>query len=240
MLKLNNKIALVTGASGGIGAACAKLLNDLGAHVIISGTNEAKLTTLAATLNSNHTIKTCDLKDSNACAELIDSIDKLDILVCNAGVTKDNLIIKMTEQDFDEVINVNLKAAFILNKAAAKKMMRERYGRIINISSIVAFSGNAGQCNYAASKAGLVGMSKSLALELASRGVTVNIIAPGFIETNMTAKLSDEIKNSILAKIPLKKFGSPEDIATAVAFLSSNEAHYITGQTIHVNGGMYM
>jgi 3-oxoacyl-[acyl-carrier protein] reductase len=240
MLSLQNKTALITGASGGIGAACAKLLNQLGAYVIISGTNEDKLKELSKSLNSNHTIKTCDLKDTGACEELVNSIDKLDILVCNAGITKDNLIIKMTEADFDEVINVNLKAAFILNKAAARKMMRERYGRIINISSVVAFSGNAGQCNYTASKAGLVGMSKSLALEVASRGITVNIVAPGFIETNMTAKLGEEIKEAILNKIPLKKMGTPEDIAASVAFLASDEASYITGQTIHVNGGMYM
>ncbi|MCC2647110.1 MAG: fabG [Rickettsiaceae bacterium] len=240
MLNLQNKIALITGASGGIGAACAKLLNQLGAHVIISGTNEDKLKELSKSLNPNHTIKTCDLKDTGACEELVNSIDKLDILVCNAGITKDNLIIKMTEADFDEVINVNLKAAFILNKAAARKMMRERYGRIINISSVVAFSGNAGQCNYTASKAGLVGMSKSLSLEVATRGITVNTVAPGFIETNMTAKLGEEIKEAILNKIPLKKMGTPEDIAASVAFLASNEASYITGQTIHVNGGMYM
>jgi 3-oxoacyl-[acyl-carrier protein] reductase len=240
MLNLQGKVALITGASGGIGAACAKLLNRLGAHVIISGTNEAKLQELSNSLNEFHTIKPCNLKDAKSCEELINSIDKLDILVCNAGITKDNLIIKMTEEDFDEVINVNLKATFILNKTAVRKMMKERYGRIINISSVVAFSGNAGQCNYTASKAGLVGMSKSLAQEVASRGITVNTIAPGFIETNMTAKLSDEIKANLLDKIPLKKFGTSEDIANAVAFLASSEAQYITGQTIHVNGGMYM
>ncbi|MDF2964784.1 MAG: fabG [Rickettsiaceae bacterium] len=240
MLNLKNKTALITGASGGIGAACAKLLNQLGAHVVVSGTNEAKLHELSRELNEKHSIMTCNLKDTTACEELVNSLDKLDILVCNAGITKDNLIIKMTEQDFDEVIDINLKAAFILNKAAARKMMRERYGRIINISSVVAFSGNAGQCNYTASKAGLVGMSKSLALEVASRGITVNIVAPGFIDTNMTAKLNDEIKDAILNKIPLKRMGSPEDIAASVAFLASAEASYITGQTIHVNGGMYM
>jgi 3-oxoacyl-[acyl-carrier protein] reductase len=240
MLNFENKTALVTGASGGIGEACAKLLNELGAHVIISGTNEAKLKELAKSLNEKHTIKTCDLRNSKACEQLIESCEKIDILVCNAGITKDNLIIKMTEEDFDDVINVNLKAAFILNKAAVRKMMRERYGRIINISSVVAFSGNAGQCNYTASKAGLIGMSKSLAQEVASRGITVNLVAPGFIETNMTAVLGEEIKAALLTKIPLRKMGTPEDIAASVAFLASDEAGYITGQTIHVNGGMYM
>jgi 3-oxoacyl-[acyl-carrier protein] reductase len=240
MIDLKDNVAFVTGASGGIGRSIAKQLHQLGAHVYISGSNTAKLEALGAELGSNYTIKQCDLSDSLACATLLDGIEKLDILVCNAGITKDGLSIKMSEEDFNSVIDVNLKANFLLNQAAIKKMMRARYGRIINIASVVAVSGNPGQANYCASKAGLIGMTKSLAQEVATRGVTVNAIAPGFIESNMTDALTDAQKDVIMQKIPSKSFGRPEDIAAAVSFLASPLSSYITGQTIHVNGGMLM
>jgi 3-oxoacyl-[acyl-carrier protein] reductase len=217
-----------------------KQLHKLGAHVYISGSNLEKLEALGSELGNNYTIKQCDLSDSTACASLLDDIEKLDILVCNAGITKDGLSLKMSEANFNEVIDINLKANFILNQAAIKKMMRARYGRIINMSSVVAISGNAGQANYCASKAGLIGMSKSLALEVATRGITINVVAPGFIESNMTDSLSDAQKEAIMQKIPLKSFGKPEDIANAVTFLASPLSSYITGQTINVNGGMLL
>ena len=239
-INLKNQVALVTGATGGIGGAIAKKLHSLGAHVIISGTNQAKLDELARVLEDNYTSILCDLSNQEACANLISSIEKLDILVCNAGITKDNLAIKISDEDFLKVTNINLMSSFTLNREAIKKMMRARYGRIINISSIVGFTGNAGQANYAASKAGLVGMSKSLAMEVASRNITVNCIAPGFIESAMTQELSDAQKEAIFTKIPMKKFGTPEDVAYGAAFLASEFASYITGQTLHINGGMAM
>jgi 3-oxoacyl-[acyl-carrier protein] reductase len=240
MIDLKGTDALITGASGGIGAAIAKLLHNLGAHVYISGSNEQKLQNLGKELGDRYTIRVCNLSDSNACAELITAIDKLDILVCNAGITKDTLSIRMKDEDFDSVIDVNLKANFILNREAIKKMMRNRYGRIINISSVVGVSGNPGQANYCASKAGLIGMSKSLAQEVASRGITINCVAPGFIESSMTDVLTADQREIIMRKIPQQLLGKPEDVANAVAFLASPLASYITGQTIHVNGGMLM
>lgn len=240
MIDLSGSNALITGATGDIGRAIAKQLHALGAHVYISGSNLAKLEALGAELGDNYTIKQCDLSDPAACSVLLDDIEKLDILVCNAGITKDGLSIKMSEDNFDEVINVNLKANFILNQAAIKKMMRARYGRIINMSSVVAVAGNPGQSNYCASKAGLIGMSKSLALEVATRGITINVVAPGFIESNMTNALNEAQKEVIMQKVPLKSFGKPEDIANAVTFLASPLSSYITGQTIHVNGGMLL
>lgn len=240
MIDLSGNIALVTGASGGIGAAIAKDLHKLGAHVHISGTNIEKLEALGKELGERYDIKPCDLSDVKSCENFLDDIEKLDILVCNAGITKDGLAIKMSGEDFDNVIDVNLKANFILNKAAIKKMMRARYGRIINISSIVGVSGNPGQANYCASKAGLIGMTKALAMEVASRNVTVNAVAPGFVKSNMTDKLTDAQRDAIMQKIPAKTFGKSEDIAHAVSFLASPEASYITGQTMHVNGGMLM
>jgi 3-oxoacyl-[acyl-carrier protein] reductase len=240
MIDLSGNVAFITGASGGIGSMIARQLHKLGAHVYISGSNVEKLEALGGELGNNYTIKQCNLSDIASCEVLFDDIEKLDILVCNAGITKDNLSIKMSASDFEEVININLKANFILNKSAIKKMMRARYGRIINISSIVGVSGNPGQANYCASKAGLIGMTKSLALEVATRGITVNAVAPGFIRSNMTDSLTDVQKDLLMQKIPTKVFGSPEDIAYAVSFLSSSLSSYITGQTIHVNGGMLM
>ncbi|MES2214466.1 MAG: 3-oxoacyl-ACP reductase FabG [Pseudomonadota bacterium] len=240
MLNLSGKIALITGASGSIGYASAKLLHELGCHVIISGTNVEKLEALGRELTDRYTIKVCNLKDTTACTELIDEIEHLDILVCNAGVTKDMLAIKLSLDAFKEVIDVNLISSFILNQGAIKKMIKARYGRIINVSSIVGVMGNPGQSNYCASKAGIIGMSKSLAMEVATRGVTINCIAPGFIASNMTDVLSDAQKEVISQKIPMKQIGKPEDIASAIAFLASDQASYITGQTLHVNGGMLM
>jgi len=240
MINLTGQIALVTGASGGIGAAIAKRLHAQGAHVLIHGSNEAKLHKLGEELKTNYTVKVCNLSDAAACANLVQSIDKLDILVCNAGITRDTLSIKMSDDMFNEVIDINLKANFILNREAIKKMMSARYGRIINISSIVGVSGNPGQANYCASKAGLIGMSKALAKEVATRGITINAVAPGFIKSNMTDALNEKQQETILGHIPMKKMGEPEEIANCVAFLASREASYITGQTLHVNGGMLM
>lgn len=240
MIDLTGKTALITGASGAIGSAITKLLHSLGSHVIISGSNEEKLKVLGNILKDNYTIKVCNLGNNEECSNLITNIDKLDILVCNAGITKDGLAIRMKDEDFDKVIDINLKANFILNREAIKKMMINKYGRIINISSVVGISGNPGQANYCASKAGLIGMTKSLAYEVAKRGITVNAVAPGFIKSDMTDKLNEEQKKAITQKIPQETYGTPEDIANAVAFLASDQASYITGQTMHVNGGMLM
>lgn len=240
MTNLSGKTAFITGASGSIGRAITKKLHGLGAHVFISGSKEEKLVELGKELESNYTIKTCNLSDVKAAEQLIAEIEKIDILVCNAGINRDNLAIRMTEEDFGTVIDINLKTNFILNREAIKKMMRNRYGRIINISSIVGVSGNPGQANYCASKAGLIGMTKSLAYEVASRGITVNAVAPGFIVSNMTDALTDAQKEVIMQKIPAKTLGTPDDVANVVAFLAAPESSYITGQTIHVNGGMLM
>jgi 3-oxoacyl-[acyl-carrier protein] reductase len=240
MTNLNGKTALITGASGSIGRAITKKLHGLGAHVFISGSNQEKLVELAKELENNYTIKPCNLSDIKAAEQLIADIEKLDILVCNAGINRDNLAIRMTDEDFSAVIDINLKTNFVLNREAIKKMMKNRYGRIINISSVVGVSGNPGQANYCASKAGLIGMSKSLAYEVASRGITVNAVAPGFITSNMTDALTDTQKEMIVQKIPAKVLGTPDDVANVVVFLASAESSYITGQTIHVNGGMLM
>jgi 3-oxoacyl-[acyl-carrier protein] reductase len=240
MLNLSNKISLITGASGGIGKACAKLLHKLGSHVILSGTNMAKLEQLGSELTNNFTIVQADLHDKEQCNNLISQFENLDILVCNAGITRDGLAMRMTDEAFEEVIMVNLTANFILMRGAIKNMIKKRYGRIITISSVVAMGGNAGQANYTASKGGLISMTKSFAKEVASRGITVNSVAPGFISSEMTDKLTEDQKNAILAHIPLKDFGKPEDVAQAVAFLASDAARYITGNVLHVNGGMAM
>ena len=216
--------------------------------MVLSSTKEDKLKELAAELTevTKKEVKyiACNLADAAQVNELFDKAEEMfgqiDILVCNAGVTKDSLILRMKNEDFDHVIDVNLKSTFILNRNAIKKMLRRKDGRIINIASVVALTGNPGQSNYVASKAGMIGMSKSMAQEVASRGVTINCVAPGFIESPMTDVLTEQQKNAILAKIPAGKMGSAQDIANAVAFLSSNEANYITGTTIHVNGGMFM
>ncbi|ABV75422.1 3-ketoacyl-(acyl-carrier-protein) reductase [Rickettsia akari str. Hartford] len=240
MIDLTAKTALITGASGGIGGAIARLLHKLGSHVIISGSHEEKLKSLGNVLKDNYTIAVCNLADKEECSNLISKALKLDILVCNAGITSDTLAIRMKDEDFNKVIDINLKANFILNREAIKKMMQNRYGRIINISSIVGISGNPGQANYCASKAGLIGMTKSLSYEVATRGITVNAVAPGFIKSDMTDKLNAQQREAIVQKIPLGTYGMPEDVANAVAFLASDQASYITGQTIHVNGGMLM
>lgn len=241
MIDLKDQTALITGASGTIGNAIATKLHSLGCHVILSGSNEAKLEALGENLGNNYTIKTCNLSDFKACNDLISTLEQdLSILICNAGITRDTLAIKMTDEMFSDVIDINLKASFILNREAIRKMMKSRYGRIINIASVVGVSGNPGQANYCASKAGLIGMTKSLAYEVATRGITINTVAPGFIKSDMTDKLNDVQKDAILQKVPLKSLGSPQDIANGVAFLSSKESSYITGQTLHINGGMLM
>ncbi len=248
MFRLTGKTALITGATGGIGIAIAKALSKQGAKLVLSSTKEEKLIELAAqiTEETKHEVKylACNLSDAVAVDALFDKAEEffgqIDIMVCNAGITKDNLILRMKNEDFDEVLNVNLKSTFILNRNAIKKMMRRKYGRIINIASVVGVTGNPGQCNYVASKAGMIGMTKSLAQEVASRGITLNCVAPGFIESPMTEVLTDQQKAAILNKIPAGAMGSAAEIASGVAFLASAEASYITGHTLHINGGMLM
>lgn len=243
MFDLTGKCALVTGATGGIGGTIAKALKDQGAHVAISGTREDKLQALATEIGGVTPLP-CNLKDRDAVAKLPGqaetALGSLDILVNNAGITRDNLFMRMTDEEWDEVIAVNLTATFVLCKAVLRNMMRRRYGRIVNITSISGVIGNPGQGNYAASKAGIVGMTKSLAREVASRGITANCIAPGFIETPMTEALNEKQVETIAGAIPAGEFGKPEDIATAVVYLASGEARYVTGETLHVNGGMAM
>jgi 3-oxoacyl-[acyl-carrier protein] reductase len=244
MFKLTGKKALVTGATGGIGKAIATGLAKQGAKLVLSSTKEEKLQELASEIGGDVKYVACNLSDTAAVDALFDKAEELlgqiDILVCNAGVTKDNLILRMKDEDFSHVIDVNLKSTFILNRNAIKKMMRRKYGRIINIASVVGVTGNPGQCNYVASKAGMIGMSKSLAQEVASRGITINCVAPGFIQSPMTDVLNDNQREAILTKIPVGKMGESSDIAKAVAFLASEDAAYITGHTLHVNGGMFM
>ena len=244
MFDLTGKTALVTGATGGIGGQIAKDLAANGAEVIITGRNEAALNELAKELGAKTKIVVCDLSKQSEVETLIakaeEKAGKVDILINNAGLTKDTLMMRMKPEDWDEVLNVNLKAAFILSKDAVRGMIKRRFGRIISIASIVGVVGNAGQANYAASKAGLIAMSKSLALEVASRGITVNCIAPGFIATKMTDAIPEAARNALIAKIPAVRLGLPSDIAAAALFLSSDEASYITGQTLHINGGMAM
>ncbi len=244
MFRLTGKTALITGATGGIGASIAKTLAKQGAKLVLSSTKEEKLQELAAEIGGDVKYIACNLSDAAAVDALFDKAEELagqiDILVCNAGVTKDNLILRMKDEDFDQVLDVNLKSTFILNRNAVKKMMRRKYGRIINITSIVAVTGNPGQCNYVASKAAVIGMTKSLAQEVASRGITINCVAPGFIQSPMTDVLNDNQRTAILNKIPTGKMGESSDIAKGVAFLASEDASYITGHTLHVNGGMFM
>lgn len=248
MFSLNGMHALVTGASGGIGQAIAVALARQGAELVISGTRanalEETAKLIADASGKKAHIITCNLKDFNAVDSLFDQAEaltgKIDILINNAGITRDGLAMRMKDEDWQEVIDINLTSSFRLCRSAIKAMMRRRYGRIINISSIVGVMGNAGQANYCASKAGLIGMSKALAAESASRGITINCIAPGFIETSMTHELPEAVKNKMLVNIPAGAYGKPEDIASACAYLASQESSYITGQTIHVNGGMLM
>ena len=245
---LDGKVALVTGGSRGIGRAIAVALAREGAKVAINfaGNEKAAEETkaLVEQAGSEAILLKADVSDKDADAALIDTIiktyGKIDILVNNAGITRDNLMLRMKEDDFDAVIDTNLRSVFYLTKAAAKSMMKKRTGRIINMSSVVGLTGNAGQVNYAAAKAGVLGITKSAAKELASRGITVNAVAPGFIETDMTDVLSDTVKESLLHEIPLKRMGEPKDVANAVLFLASDQSAYITGQVIHVDGGLVM
>lgn len=244
MFELKGKKALVTGATGGLGAEIARALHRQGACVALSGTRKEKLEGLAKELGDRTTILPCDLSNVESTQKLIAetevALGGLDILVNNAGLTQDGLMLRMSDDQWGKVIEVNLNSAFRLSREAIKGMMKQRAGRIINITSIVGVTGNAGQANYAASKAGLIGLSKSLAAEVATRGITVNCIAPGFIESPMTDVLNEKQRERILGEIPQGEIGSPLDIAAAVVYLASNEAKYMTGQTLHVNGGMTM
>jgi 3-oxoacyl-[acyl-carrier protein] reductase len=242
MFDLNGKTALVTGASGGLGGAIARALHARGATVALSGTRKEALDGLAAELKERVHVLPCDLSDAAQVEALVPAAEKamgaLDILVNNAGLTRDGLIMRMKDEDWDKVIAVNLSAAFRLSRAAVKGMMRRKSGRIVSITSVVGVTGNPGQANYCASKAGLIGMTKSLAAEVASRGITVNCVAPGFIESPMTDALNEKQKEGILSSVPAGKLGQGADIAAAVVYLASAEAGYVTGQTLHVNGGM--
>ena len=244
MFDLTGKSALVTGATGGIGGAIAHALHASGAIVAISGTRVEKLDALAGQLAGRVHVLPCDLSDMSDVEKLLPNAEAamghVDILVNNAGITRDNLFVRLKDEEWDQVLAVDLGAAFRLARAAVRGMMRRRYGRIIGISSVVGVTGNAGQANYAAAKAGMIAMTKSLAQEVASRGVTVNVIAPGLIDTAMTASLNDKQKEAILARVPAGRFGSPDDVAAAALYLASNESGYMTGQTLHVNGGMAM
>ena len=244
MFDLSGMTALVTGASGGIGSAICAALAGQGARLAVSGSNVEKLEAYRASLGGDHVAIPCNLGDTDSVEALIpaalEQLGKIDILVNNAGVTRDNLAMRMKDEDWEDVIRINLEAAFRLMRAATKPMMKARFGRIITITSVVGATGNPGQINYAASKAGLVGMSKALAAELASRNVTVNCVAPGFIATAMTAELPDAQKEALNARIPMGRMGEGSDIGAAVAYLASREAGYVTGHTVHVNGGMAM
>ncbi len=248
MFDLTGMTALVTGAAGGIGSAISHALARQGARLALSGTNPAKLRAFREELNDtyghDHVEITCDLSNTEQVEHLVpaavDTLGKIDILVNNAGITRDNLTMRMKDEEWEQVIKINLEAAFRLMRAATKPMMKARFGRIITITSVVGTTGNPGQVNYAAAKAGLVGMSKSLGQELASRNITVNCVAPGFIRTAMTDVLPDAQKDALNARIPMGRMGEGEDIGAAVAYLASREAGYMTGQTLHVNGGMAM
>ena len=244
MFQLSGKTALITGASGGIGSAIAKNLSQQGAHVVLHGTRAGRLEELASEIVSNVSVVTANLSDRDAVGGLVAEAAKatgaIDILVNNAGITRDNLFMRMKDEEWDDVLEVNLTSSMLLCRSAIRAMMKARWGRIISISSIVGVTGNPGQTNYAASKAGMIGFSKSLAAEVASRGITVNIVAPGFIETPMTDELTDEQKQKLLANVPAGRLGSSQEVAAAVSFLASEEAAYMTGATLHVNGGMAM
>jgi 3-oxoacyl-[acyl-carrier protein] reductase len=244
MFELTGKSALVTGASGGIGGAIARCLHAAGAAVALTGTRRDALEALAGELGERACVMPADLADPAAPAKLVKDVEgalgPVDILVNNAGLTRDMLSMRLSDDDWAKVLDVNLGAAFRLSRAVLRGMMQRRWGRIVNITSIVGVMGNAGQANYAASKAGMIGMSKSIAQEVAARGITVNCLAPGFIETAMTGGLKDDIKEKLLASVPARRLGTPEDVAAGVLYLASVEASYVTGQTLHINGGMAM
>jgi 3-oxoacyl-[acyl-carrier protein] reductase len=245
MFNLEGKTALVTGATGGIGGAVARALHAQGAAVVLSGTREAVLQDLAAELGGRAFVAAANLSDAESVDGLVGRAEEaagagLDILVANAGITKDGLLMRMKDEDFADVIKINLESYFRLSRAAMRGMMKRRSGRIIGVTSVVGVTGNPGQTNYAASKAGMIGFSKSLAQEVASRGITVNCIAPGFIASPMTDVLTDQQKEAILGSIPAGRLGTGDEIAAAACFLASDEAAYVTGQTLHVNGGMAM
>jgi 3-oxoacyl-[acyl-carrier protein] reductase len=245
MFDLSGKTALVTGATGGIGAALARALHAQGAHVTLSGTREAVLEELAGELKDRVSVASANLSDAESVDGLVAKAEAaagapLDILVANAGITRDGLLMRMKDEDWDSVIRVNLESYFRLSRAAVKGMMKRRHGRIIGITSVVGVMGNPGQTNYAASKAGMIGFSKALAQEVASRGITVNCIAPGFIESPMTEALNEAQKSQILSTIPAGRLGTGDEIAASCVYLASAEAAYVTGQTLHVNGGMAM
>jgi 3-oxoacyl-[acyl-carrier protein] reductase len=244
MFDLTGKTALVTGATGGIGGAIARALHQQGAAVAISGTRREALEALAADLKDRVHVLPCNLADKDEVEALVpkteETMSKLDILVANAGVNRDNLMVQLRDEDWDQVVAVNLTATFRLARAAVRGMMRRRFGRVIGISSVVGVTGNPGQSNYTATKAGMIGMIKSIAAEYAKRGVTANAIAPGFIATAMTDKLNDKQREAILTRVPAGRLGTGADVAAATVFLASDEAGYVTGQTLHVNGGMAM
>lgn len=245
MFNLSGKTALVTGATGGIGGAIARALHAQGATVVLSGTREAVLAELAGALGERAVIAPANLSDPDSVDALVGAAEAaagapLDVLVANAGITRDGLILRMKDEDFEQVLKVNLESYFRLSRAAVKGMMKRRAGRIIGITSVVGVTGNPGQTNYAASKAGMIGFSKSLAQEVGSRGITVNCIAPGFIASPMTDVLNEQQRDAILGRIPLGRLGTGDEIAAAAVYLASDEAAYVTGQTLHVNGGMAM
>tara|TARA_B100002052_G_C15728827_1_gene527682 strand:+ start:142 stop:879 length:738 start_codon:yes stop_codon:yes gene_type:complete len=243
MINLENKNIIITGATGGIGNSIVDTLASLKANLLVTGTNEKKLEDIKNKYKNLITIKQ-DISVHNELEKFIDKCsselgDKIDVLVNNAGITKDNLTIRMDKDEWDNVIAVNLTSTFLISKYVIKKMLKKKFGKIINITSVVGHTGNFGQANYSASKGGVSSMSKSLSLEYAKKNITVNCIAPGFIDTNMTEKINEEFKNQLKSKIPLDRFGTPQDIANCAAFLCSDLSNYITGETIHVNGGMY-
>ena len=244
MFDLNEKVALVTGATGAIGGAISRILHEMGATLALSGTKTSNLESLANELKDRVELFACNLNSAEAIQNLINNVEKtfgkIDILVNNAGITRDNLIMRMTDEAWEDVMTVNLEAPFRLMRAVSKKMIRNRWGRIINISSVVGAVGNAGQTNYAAAKSGLFGLTKSAALEFATRNITVNCVAPGFIESPMSDKIPDTMKETLQKKIPVGRIGNPKEVASAVGFLASEEASYITGHVLHVNGGLAM
>ena len=243
MIDFKSKKIIITGATGGIGNALVEKFNDLNGNILATGTNEEKLNSLKKKFPNIKILK-FDISDHSQIEEFIESasnkLDGLDILVNNAGITKDNLSLRMKDEEWNKVIHINLSSTFLLCKFAIKKMLKNKYGKIVNITSVVGHTGNVGQANYAASKAGIIGMTKSLAIEYAKKNLNLNCVSPGFIQTAMTEKISESIKTTLISRIPMAKLGTGEDVANSTAFLCSDSASYLTGETIHVNGGMYM